>query len=101
MDTITETGDPPNAALVIQPEAGGADAVDGIVLEPTAPGYDAVAATLTYTAQVLDGYTELEATGTGFTAEPLAAGVIPATVGACSLFIDSLLGGCSPWDPRC
>lgn len=91
-----DPSDPPNAALV----AAEGDQVDVIVVALTAPVYDPVAATLTYTALVLEGYTELEATGTGFTVEPLAAGAIPATVGACTLFIDSLLG-CSPWDPRC
>jgi len=95
-----DPSDPPNAALVIQPVAGGVDEVDVVVLELLAPVYDPVAMILSYTGRVLEGFTELEATGTGFTVEPLEAAAIPATVGACTLFIDSMLG-CSPWDPRC
>jgi hypothetical protein len=93
-----EPSDPPNAALVIQTDDGTSDV---IVLELTSPVYDAAAGTMSYVATLLEGFTQLEATGAGFTEEPLAADSIPAAFGPSSLFIDSLLSGCSPWDPRC
>ncbi len=93
-----DPSDPPNAALVIQTDDGTSDV---IVLELTSPVYDAAAGTMSYVATLLEGFTQLEATGAGFTEEPLAADSIPAAFGPSSLFIDSLLSGCSPWDPRC
>lgn len=87
--------DPPNAALVIDTEAG----ADVVILELTDPVYDAEAATLTYITKILDVDT-LESSGYGFETDPLGPDAYPAEFGPASLFIDSLLG-CSPWDPRC
>ena len=92
-----DPSDPPNAALVIQTEDGTTDVV---VLELTEPVYDAAAGTMAYVAMVLEGFAQLEASGAGFTEQPLPAASIPAAFGPSSLFIDSVLG-CTPWDPRC
>jgi hypothetical protein len=89
-------GDPPNAALVIQVDA---ENTDVIVFELTAPVYDARVASLTYTATLLQGFDQFVKTGVGFVEEPLTADTLPQEFGACSLFIDSLLG-CNPLDPR-
>jgi hypothetical protein len=87
--------DPPNAALVVETDAG----TDVIILELTDPVYDAAAGTLTYITKILDA-DQLEKSGYGFEVDPLGPDNYPAEFGAASLFIDSLLG-CSPWDPRC
>lgn len=87
--------DAPNAALVIQTDAG----TDVVVLELTNPVYDPAAATLTYITRILDA-DQLERSGYGFVTDPLGPDTYPAEFGPASLFIDSLLG-CSPWDPRC
>ncbi len=88
------TGHAPNAALVIDTEHGS----DVIILELTAPVYDADAETLTYITKILDADT-LEHSGFGFATDPLGPDNYPAEFGAASLFIDSLVG-CTPWDPR-
>jgi len=87
-----DSGDPPNAALVIQGDAGQTDV---IVFELTAPVYDADVASLTYTAALLEGFDQLLETGVGFVEEPLTADSLPEEFGESSLFIDN-----SPWDPR-
>ena len=87
--------DPPNAALVVQSDAGS----DVIVLELTDPVYDAAAGTLTYITTILE-VDQLDQSGYGFVTDPLGPDNYPAEFGPASLFIDSLLG-CSPWDPRC
>lgn len=88
------SSDPPNAALVIDTEDGS----DVVILELADPLYDADAATLTFITKILD-VDMLEASGFGFSTDPLAAESAPAEFGLASLFIDSLVG-CSPWDPR-
>lgn len=92
-----DAGDPPNAALVIQVDA---ENTDVIVFELTAPVYDAEAASLTYTATLLEGFDQLEETGVGFVEQPLTADTLPEEFGPSSLFIDSLQE-CTSWDPRC
>ncbi len=92
-----DAGNPPNAALVIQVDAGNTDV---IVFELMVPVYDAEVASLTYTATLLEGFDQFIETGVGFVEEPLTADALPQEFGSSSLFIDSLLG-CSPWDPRC
>jgi len=87
---------PPNAALVIQIDA---DTTAVIVFELTAPVYDPEAASLTYTAVLLEGFEQLVETGVGFVEQPLTADSLPEEFGASSLFIDSLLG-CTFIDPR-
>ena len=85
---------PPNAALVI----GTDDGASVVILDLTAPVYDADAATLTYITKIL-AFDTLEASGYGFTTDPLGPDNYPKEFGAASLFIDSLIG-CTPWDPR-
>ncbi len=87
-----DTGDPPNAALVIQVDD---ENTDVIVFELTAPVYNADVASLTYTAVLLEGFDQLVETGVGFVEEPLTADTLPQEFGSSSLFIDN-----SPWDPR-
>ena len=83
---------PPNAALVI----GTDDGASVVILELTAPVYDADTATLTYITKIL-AIDTLEASGYGFTTDPLGPDTYPPEFGPASLFIDSLLN-CSPWD---
>lgn len=85
---------PPNAALVI----GTDDGSSVVILELTDPVYDPDAATLTFITKILEIDT-LEATGYGFTTDPLGPDAYPPEFGPASLFIDST--GCNPWDPRC
>lgn len=91
-----DADDAPNAALVIQVDT---ENTDVIVFELTAPVYEVEVASLTYTATLLEGFDQFVETGVGFVEQPLTADTLPQEFGACSLFIDSLLG-CSPWDPR-
>lgn len=91
------SGNPPNAALVIQVDA---ENTDVIVIELTAPVYDADVASLTYTAILLEGFDQFVETGVGFVEEPLTADTLPQEFGPCSLFIDSL-DTYVPKDPNC
>jgi hypothetical protein len=68
-----DPSDPPNAALVIQTDNG---TIDVIVLELSTPVYDPAAGTMSYVATVLEGFAQLEASGAGFTEEPLPAASI-------------------------
>ena len=77
--------DPPNAALVIQVDA---DNTDVIVFELTAPVYDAVVPSMTYTATLLEGFDRFEETGVGFIEAPLTEDSLPHEFGPSSLFID-------------
>ena len=96
LETLGFEDDPPNAALLIQSDAGETDVV---ILELTAPSYDPAAATLSFTAIVLADDV-LETSGLSFVEQPLDSGALPTSFGPSSLFIDSLLG-CSIVDPRC
>ena len=94
--TLGFEDDPSNAALPGQTEEGETRV---IILEHTAPSYDAAAATLSLTVIVLADEV-LAASGLGFTEQPLDSAALPTSFGPSSLFIDSA-AGCSPWDPRC
>jgi hypothetical protein len=87
-----DSGDPPNAALVVPVTA---DETAIIVLELAQALYDAGAASLTYTATVLEGIGQLPSAGVGFEDAPLTANTMPTEFGPCTLFIDPI----SPWPP--
>lgn len=72
---------------------------DVIVLELTAPVYEADVASLTQTATLLEGFGQFVETGVEFVEQSLTADTLAQEFGSSSLFIDSLLGR-SPWDPR-
>jgi hypothetical protein len=78
---------PPNAALVLEAAPGDTDVV---VLELTAPAYDAATRTATYDAKVLSDYEKL---GMTFQERPEGPGEVHARFGPASLFIDDCPDG--------
>ena len=87
------TDDPPNAALVAK--VGDADAI--FVFELYSPAYDAAANSVRYSIREL-GQTDIDM---DFHETPVMSIEVAVELGESHLFIDDLVMGCSPWDPRC
>jgi hypothetical protein len=86
---------PPNAALVVQTDAGETDVV---VLELLSPIYDESTGSITYGAVILDEYT---GEGLAHVAAQQLDDELPESFGAASLFIDdcAALSQCVVFDP--
>jgi hypothetical protein len=82
---------PPNGALVFESVPGEEDVV---VLELTAPVYDAAMQAVTYAATVLADY---EGLGDALQETPQTAGSLPSRFGAASLFLDNGCGQHAIW----
>lgn len=88
---------PPNAALVVEPEPGQTDIA---VLELFNPHYDEASHTATYDVQVLKDYEQ--AIDMSFVTQPTDLADLQAQFGAAHLFIDdcesAVIGCCNQWD---
>jgi hypothetical protein len=87
------TDDPPNAALVAK--VGDAEAI--FIFELFTPAYDAAENGVRYRIREL-GQTDIDM---DFHETPVMSIEVAVELGECHLFIDDLVMGCSPWDPRC
>ena len=87
------TDDPPNAALVAK--VGDADAI--FIFELFSPAYDAASNGVRYSIREL-GQTDVDM---DFHETPVMSIDVAVELGECHLFIDDLVMGCTPWDPRC
>ena len=87
------TDDPPNAALVAK--VGDAEAI--FIFELFSPAYDAASNGVRYNIREL-GQTDIDM---DFHETPVMSIDVAVELGECHLFIDDLVMGCSPWDPRC
>ena len=87
------TDDPPNAALVTK--VADDDAI--FVFELFSPVYDAASNSVQYGIREL-GQTDVDM---DFHETPVMSIEVAVELGESHLFIDDLVMGCSPWDPRC
>ncbi len=86
-ERVFSPSDPPNAALAITTETG----QDVLIVELRSPQYDATTRTVTYDAQLIDGY---EREGLAFLARQQTDQVMDETFAAGSLFVDQV--SCQP-----